>query len=68
MFNYSVNKYPILKKVWQPEEGKYYKFWSIGYNDPVVALFKGMEYGMYVTKDGLRCYKCTSLDSEEIGK
>jgi len=67
-FDYSTNKYPILKKAWQPEEGKYYKFWDIDSNDFVLRKFVCMDCGYYVDCNSKCWDNCAPLDSEELGE
>jgi len=67
---HGVYKYPILKKAWQPEEGKYYKFWNAWDNESrgVIRRFAGMQCGMYLDNTASRWVKCAPIDPEELGK
>jgi hypothetical protein len=69
-FDYSTNKYPILKKAWQPEKGKLYKFWkneSLGVH---YGLFRGMtsDGDYFVSDDNISWDNCAPIDPEELGK
>ena len=69
LFDIKTNKRVILKKIWQPEVGKYYKFWNNESDTPVVVLtLFTMSKGVYVTTGGLHWDNCEPINPEELGK
>jgi hypothetical protein len=59
----------ILKKAWQPEAGKLYRFWHSGYkNIAQLRTFREMRGALYVSRGGHEWDSCEAIDPEELGK
>jgi len=63
------NDYPILKKKWEPEKGKYYLFWHSCYkNLAQIRLFNLMRGKIYVDMQGGEWDNCEPIPKEMIGE
>ena len=58
----------VLKKAWQPEKGKFYKFWDTDSNDFVLRKFVCMDCGYHVDCNSKCWDNCAPINPEELGK